>query len=531
MLKRLSQYFTPCLHPQRVFNRYSNEWITTGCGHCVACEKAKTTKQVSMINNMAQNSASVYFITLTFAPAHLPIAELSLDDNLVSGYVHCQKAQSVITQRKPILKKETRYFNYDTSFKDDDVFCFSAADFEFYQKGMPCINSSSYLGCGKFGVLQKSYAIGFIKRIRNLIYAFSSSDFKYYLVGEYGSRSLRPHYHVILFFGDSVPQQQVDYLVSQCWKFGNYDVQRVTTSVADYVASYVSAASALPKFLQSKSIRPFRLHSNFSTYSFSTEEEKQKLLALYREDSPYIVKKTANGLDLFPLPASLRLYTYPKPARFRELSDSEAISILSRFEREAEKQRTLNPVFETLVRVPRETDEWFHHVEPDVQDVITQRLTLSQLKDLSLNFFSKSSNRKVYGYELVERSSYTDVYTSYKVFKLALTCGCSSEDIARHIIRFYRGDAVHPLNFGLSMLNYQYSVLEECDSEKDVAYLYSLFNAPSAEQALEDAHISLSFDNLNDAYQRFVSIVDETFLKSVKHKERNSYLQYSLHHS
>lgn len=201
MLTKLSDYFTACLHPKRTFNKYTGEWIVVPCYHCPACAKSKSTKYVSMINNMSENSAGVYFITLTFSPEFLPIADITLNDNSVQGICHFAKCQTVITQRKPVLLKETRLFPYTEVFSDDVSFQFSEADMSFYEKGMPCLNSSSYLGRGRFGVLNRSYAINFIKRLRNHLYAFSALDFKYFLVAEYGTQSLRPHYHVILVYG------------------------------------------------------------------------------------------------------------------------------------------------------------------------------------------------------------------------------------------------------------------------------------------------------------------------------------------
>lgn len=529
MLTKLSDFFTACLHPKRTFNKYTGEWIVVPCCHCPACAKSKSTKYVSMINNMSENSAGVYFITLTFSPECLPIADITLNDNSVQCICHFAKCQTVITQRKPVLLKETRLFPYTEVFSDDDKFQFSEADLSFYEKGMPCLNSSSYLGRGRFGVLNRSYAINFIKRLRNYLYAFSALDFKYFLVAEYGSQSLRPHYHVILFTSYTLRKRELQNLVSFSWKYGSIDVQCVASSVANYVASYCSSASSIPQFLQTRSLRPFCLHSNFTTFTFGTKATKKRLSCLYKRDSPYFVKKTSSGFDLFPLPSTLRLFAYPKCSRFRERSNDEIKSILCQFEQQALRQRTLNPVFSIMCLVPTESDEWFHHVDFDSKSRIQLSLTLSELRDASLRVLSKSCLKRNLVVSLLDNASYYDVYASYKVFKLAQLMGCSSSDIADHIITFYRGSAVHPLNFELSLLNYQYSCLEKCDSYEDVKLLYSLFNSRSSASALRDAGF-LDSSVSPDSVKRFHSVVSETLLKSIKHKDRNSYYQYSKHH-
>lgn len=478
---------------------------------------------------MSENSAGVYFITLTFSPHCLPVAELTLNDNCVQGTCHFSKIQTVIVRRKPVLQKETRLFPYSETFNDSTPFKFSKADLAFFDKGMPCLNSSSYLGYGRFGVVNRAYAINFIKRLRSFLYAYSSIDFKYFLVAEYGSQSLRPHYHVVLFTSYTLRRRELQNFVAFSWKYGSVDVQSVKCSVANYVASYCSSIASIPQFLQTESIRPFCLHSHFKTFTFGQESEKKRLSRLYQRDSPYIVKATSSGYDIFPIPATLRYFAYPKCSRFRERSNREIKSILCQFERQALKQRTLNPVFSVTCLVPSESDEWFTHTIADSKSRIQLSLTLNELRDASLRALSKSSVKRNPLLSLLDNASYYDVYASYKVFKLSLLMGCSSSDIADHIITFYRGTSVHPLNFELSLLNYQYSCLEKCDSINDVKFLYSLFNSRSSASALRSA----GFDDVTfspDSVNRFRSVVSETLLKSIKHKDRNSYFQFSKYH-
>lgn len=529
MLTKLSDYFTACLHPKRTFNKYTHEWLVVPCCRCSACAKSKSTKYVSMINNMSQNSAGVYFITLTFSPDCLPVAQLTLDDNTVQGTCYFSKCQTVIVKRKPVLQKETRLFPYTETFNDSTPFNFSKADLAFYEKGMPCINNSSFLGKGRFGVLNRAYPINFIKRLRFYLYAFSSLDFKYFLVAEYGSQSLRPHYHVVLFTSYTLRRRELQNLVAFSWKYGNSDVQSVQCSVANYVASYCSSFASIPQFLQTESLRPFCLHSHFKAFTFDQRSEKKRLSRLYSRDSPYIVKTTSSGFDIFPIPSTLRYFAYPKCSRFRERSDYEIKSILCQFERASINQRTLNPLFRVTCLVPAESDEWFTHTLADSKVRIQLSLTLKELRDASLRVLSKSTTKRNPLISLLDNTSYSDVYASYKVFKLAQLMGCSSSDIVDHIITFYRGSAIHPLNFELSLLNYQYSCLEKCDSYEDVKLLYSLFNSRSSASSLRSA----GFDDVTvspDSVNRFRSVVSETLLKSIKHKDRNSYFQYSKYH-
>lgn len=71
----------------------------------------------------------------------------------------------------------------------------------------------------------------FIKRVRR---AVAPERVRYYLVGEYGSRTRRPHYHACLF-GLRYPD-----VVSECWDGGFSQVRPFDVAGAAYVAGYVT---------------------------------------------------------------------------------------------------------------------------------------------------------------------------------------------------------------------------------------------------------------------------------------------------
>ena len=225
--------------------------------------------------------------------------------------------------------------------------------------------------------------------------------------------------------------------------------------------------------------------------------------------------------------SSLRLFAYPKPPRFRELADYEVISILQQYERNAIAQRTLNPRFKVQISVPTFCEPSQIASGDMLEDVIEDAwLTLFELHDAYKR--SLDSSKKC-NFVLVNKDDYGKIYASYRAFTLANLVGCSSFDIAMHVIRFYRGSSSHVLNFELSLLNYQYSSLELCDSEKDVMYLYSFFNENTSSSALLSAGYSPDA-NLSDAVSRFNTVVANSHLTEIKHKDRNSYNQYLIHH-
>lgn len=94
--------------------------------------------------------------------------------------------------------------------------------------------------------LNREDPIKFIKSIRN-----SGFKVRYFGCGERGSRTLRPHYHIILFgfmpddlkyYGDSESGQAIytSKFLDNLWKKGNVMVQMFGAGVGGYVAGYTS---------------------------------------------------------------------------------------------------------------------------------------------------------------------------------------------------------------------------------------------------------------------------------------------------
>lgn len=97
------------------------------------------------------------------------------------------------------------------------------------------------------------------------------SDFRFYGVGEYGSHTYRPHYHVI-YFGLSIPDLVFimkdknnnlhfsSKFIKEIWNKGNIDIGSVDVGSACYVARYCDKKMRLSKYekdkLQQKGIVP-----------------------------------------------------------------------------------------------------------------------------------------------------------------------------------------------------------------------------------------------------------------------------------
>lgn len=79
----------------------------------------------------------------------------------------------------------------------------------------------------------------FFKRLRKLKSGSNESTIKYFAVGEYGGKTKRPHYHVILFNSDPGS-------VMRCWRLGNCHFGEVTAASIGYCFKYLNKPMRKP---------------------------------------------------------------------------------------------------------------------------------------------------------------------------------------------------------------------------------------------------------------------------------------------
>lgn len=111
------------------------------------------------------------------------------------------------------------------------------------------------------GLVDKKDLSSFMKRLRS---ALSLEGIRFFACGEYGEKSGRPHYHVILFdcplkdlrLLDASKGLFVSPTVERCWPFGFHSIAEVTPEAISYVARYTSKKSPGRKGFLQMSRRP-----------------------------------------------------------------------------------------------------------------------------------------------------------------------------------------------------------------------------------------------------------------------------------
>jgi hypothetical protein len=106
----------------------------------------------------------------------------------------------------------------------------------------------------KNGSLVKEHHTKFMKDLRSLIYP---KKIRYFMVGEYGETTERPHYHYIIFGLPTCLRGRTDHRKEYCcqncdpikkiWKKGSVDLGELNSHSAQYIGGYVTKKMTNPK--------------------------------------------------------------------------------------------------------------------------------------------------------------------------------------------------------------------------------------------------------------------------------------------
>lgn len=174
---------------------------TVPCGRCIPCLSRRQSDWTIRLTTEYMHSTSCYFVTLTYRDGDLPYRYTSLPYDPLSG-----------------------------DFKPSPV-------------GHP--------------VLFKRHIQLYLKRLRK---AISPAKIRFFCCGEYGPKTLRPHYHMLVF---NLPTDVKSVrLLHSCWKHGFTTISKVSPARIAYVAKYSSCYTFLPEIYRQKQTRPFVLCSN-----------------------------------------------------------------------------------------------------------------------------------------------------------------------------------------------------------------------------------------------------------------------------
>lgn len=257
-----------CLHPVKVFNKYTNDVIYAPCGHCYSCLKNKSNRDTALAMNIASNFKYCYFVWLSYEDQYLSYIELkSIDalDDARSNYFFSSINRSlrihVSNGKDRIIEDSPFEFTHSmTSFEYQDIIVKSHGRYDFLRK---CVVYPRFEDCdNRIPYCNTSDCQKFLKRLRFHSKNKYNEEIRFYGVSEYGPRTYRPHWHLLLFFNSDELASVIQQLVSESWSYGRTTCELSRGGSASYVASYVNSNVCLPSlYLQHKEIRARSLHS------------------------------------------------------------------------------------------------------------------------------------------------------------------------------------------------------------------------------------------------------------------------------
>lgn len=236
-----------CTQGRFVTNRYTHQQFWCKCGKCKACQQEKAAARSSRIRSEYDGKSAIYFCTLTYDRISCPYFKEQdlrfLKDkefgllNIYRGHDikwNVQKQKFIKTYAEKLLESvPVDFSNYDER--------------SFYFKYL----KHQY---GKVGVCYFRDLQNFEKRFRIRLQR-SGYDFKikFFNVSEYGGKSLRPHFHFLLFAPSGYDEALRTAFV-ESWPYGRRvrdakSFQLVKDDPAGYVSSYVNSGNCVCQFL------------------------------------------------------------------------------------------------------------------------------------------------------------------------------------------------------------------------------------------------------------------------------------------
>lgn len=298
-----------CLRPVVRKNIYTGESVACRCGRCSACLDTRAALWVQKLDAEMQSHKYTLFVTLQY------------DEQNVPQMVRLRKEDT------PFINNEYSWSYIDSltgeiiSFDDPSITRHSKADKNFV------FNTKVLL------TVSKRDAQLFIKKVRYYAHEITKSynNIRYFITGEYGGKTFRPHLHALLFFDSESIALSIDRILAKSWQFGRiFDPHFVSGSASEYVASYVNSFSSLPSIYSHKSIRQFSLYSKspaIGTLQFLSEDYRKIFFERLAKIRTFSVV-SSKFVDV-PLWRSIQDRCFPRISRFDFLADDTRNSLYS----------------------------------------------------------------------------------------------------------------------------------------------------------------------------------------------------------
>lgn len=343
-----------CTNKRLIKNPYTGKDLYVDCGKCPACQQAKADKRTARIrlHQASQLDKICLFVTLTYSNEFIPYirkSELKLlgeDSPFVSIY------------RDKIVKYLRVSGSYDVA---PCVLPGGELEQKYVDLSSLIVPQHNLYNCedtDKIGVIYYKDYQDFYKRLNiNLKRHYGINEkFSFFVVGEYGSRHFRPHFHFLLWCKPE-QSQAIRHCIAESWKF--CDSNRMQASVeiaknaASYVSSYVSKSADLPLLFCDGAFKQVHHYSqNFGVLheQFSPSAILEKV---HRGSLTYDYQTISDGKEVIRtsvLPSYVINRYFPKFRGYSDVNNYDLVSIFGCSSKSTPEQSSfrINPMAEKM---------------------------------------------------------------------------------------------------------------------------------------------------------------------------------------
>lgn len=426
-------WFT-CEHPYVVYNKYTRQTVQVQCGHCKACQVRRLKKYLPLICNESSQHKYMYFFTLTYNNDNLPLKDVF----------------KFIPEKK---NYRPEYFQLLRESQDYVQFCHGL---------LPILDTED---------IQKWF-----KRVRKLLDS-RQVRFRYFVSGDYGETTFRPHYHGLLWFDSSWLAENIQDVFARTWKVGNQSIGRFEVEPArskgQYAAAYTQMVADRPAIYAYREFKPKALFSSkpsFGSFWNTVETDRdivlQGLNAVTVYDNERFVYKTV------PLPASYLRRWFPFIPSFRFLDVHERFAIYQ--------------FLHTCLNMQRDDrlDYMLNHIQCDsfFRDYIYQQWELDD------NQVIDKLDRLFYTYKRLVAASFHYGMSPYVY---------DQEVLQLYIANLDKKKINSQLDYEARLVLHQHDPLDVIDIERSVSGVNPRFLQPEYFQNMDELHKSLTKSKLN----------------------------------
>lgn len=342
-----------CTNQREITNKYTGKKLYVKCGKCPACLQEKAAYRVSRIKANDSPYTDCLMVTLTYRRHDCPYVLRSEAYEFAQGKAfdivrYCSLSDHKEYQQKVYLPlrvyRDSKYRRVRIS-SDYDISTIRqnktvVLDEIIFDTQVPFNGNKDLAHChDKIGVCYYPDIQKFIARLRlHLIRnCHFHGTFKIYVTSEYGSKSLRPHFHLLLWIPKGT-EAQFRSAIAKSWYFS--DVQSFSRSIerafraSSYVASYVNCGSQFPQFLKVYA-KPKHSYSKGFGMSYSLFQLSEILSKFKRGSLHYSIMQNREGIPSIidvPYPSYVIHRYFPKFKGYNRFTSSQICDFSQRLQ-------------------------------------------------------------------------------------------------------------------------------------------------------------------------------------------------------